>query len=263
MSRPQRLRMSQFTVGGVLGKGFSAWGKGVVTLTILMTIIYSPLVVVRVMLLVAEPSPDVGILALFGAGFLLERLLGTLATAAVIYAVFQQLRGERAGVGGSLRICVSRILPVLGAAILLFMATVLPMVPGMLLWTANRSAGIVVFLLGLAVALYVSLMLWVAIPPAIVENAGPLNALKRSVSLTHGHKGQIFLIMLVVGFIVGAAGGVAGFATAASRVGSVVAELAITILGGALGATMTAVGYYELRQSKEGVGVEDLIKVFE
>ena len=262
MTRRERLRTPQLAIGGVLGKGFAIWARSLVTLAVLMVIIYSPLILYQGVRIAGGAAPNAaGGFGFMQPGFWIERLLNALSTAAVIYTVFRRLRGERAGIGDSLRICMSRFLPVLGAAILYFVATTGPMVPFILVFPSSPPAAIGLLMLGAAASLYFSLVLWVAIPPVVVEDLGPVDALKRSAALTHGHKGQIFVINLVVGVIVGAAG-IAALMLRDSPAAFVAAQLTVTLLGGALAATMTAVGYHDLRRAKEGIGVEDLLRVF-
>lgn len=264
MTRAERARAPQFSVGGVLGKGFSIWARSLVTLAILMVIIYSPLIVYQGVRIAGGTVPEV----VRGFGFLeprywIERLLNVLATAAVIYTVFQRLRGERATIADSLRHCMSRLLPVLGTVLLYIVATTGPMVPFVLVFEANPPAGIALALLGLAAAIYLSLMLWVSVPPVVVENRGPIGALKRSVALTHGKKGQIFAINLVVGAVAAVPIVTIMFLPRGNAEALAFAQLPFTLLVGALGATMAAVGYHDLRHAKEGVGVDELLKVFD
>jgi hypothetical protein len=266
MSRADRARAPEFSIGGVLGKGFAIWGRSLATLLVLMIIIYSPLILFQIIRIAGGSVSEItGGFGFMQPAFWIERLLSVLSTAAVIYTVFQRLRGARAGIGDSLRACMSRFLPVVGAAILVSLVTAGPLVPGILVFRANPPAAIALFLLGLAATIYLSLMLWVAIPSVVVENLGSVDSLKRSASLTHGHKGQIFVIMLVavvVAFVGGVIGGLTATLLAAGPETLVIVQLFVTLLAGALAATMIAVGYHDLRQAKEGIGVEDLLKVF-
>lgn len=263
MSRAERARAPQFGIGGVLGKGFSIWGRSLPTLIVLMVIIYSPLILYQGVRIAGGTVPAmVGGLDFAEPRFWIERLLNALSTAAVIYTVFQRLRGERARIADSLRNCMSRFLPVLGTAFLYTVATTGPMVPFFLVFEANPPAGIALLLLGSAASVYLSLMLWVAIPPVVVENRGPVDALKRSVALTHGYKGQIFVITLVVGIVAAIPFIFVVVLTQDDPEAFAVAQLPITLFAGALAATMTTVGYHDLRHAKEGIGVDELLKVF-
>ena len=53
---------------------------------------------------------------------LLLALLGLVATGAITYGVFQQLRGQRASLRDCLRVGLARLFPVLGVALLVRLA---------------------------------------------------------------------------------------------------------------------------------------------
>jgi len=60
------------------------------------------------------------------------------------------------------------------------------------------------YVAGLAFCVYFALRYAVAIPVLMVENQGVFAAIRRSVSLTRGRRGQIFLALLVAGIIAAA-----------------------------------------------------------
>jgi hypothetical protein len=254
-TRKQRLRTTEFSAGGVLGKGFAIWAKSLPTLLLLTLFVYSPLLIYKGYELAGE-RPFVDRVNFWGE-IIAGLLLGFLATAAVIYAVFQRLRGERASVLGGLRTVLVRILPVMGAAILLAVAVALPLGLAGLLAVLHPAAG----LLGTFFYVYVYCMLWMMVPAVVVERASPFTAFKRSVALTHRNKLRIFLVLLAVWAIRLGVNYVIRTETSGDT--SVVLELAAMLVGGSLEATMNAVAYHDLRQAKEGVGVDVLLKVFD
>ncbi len=264
MTRRERLRGPRFSVGGVLGKGFSIWGRSLPTLVVLMLLIYSPLILYQGVLVLSEAAPEMArTFEFMQPGFWIERLLNALSTAAVMYTVFQRLRGTRSGIGEGLRVCVARLLPLLGTAILFFVATNAPTVPWFLIFETSPALAVFVGLLGVAVSVYLSLMFWVAIPAVVVEGLGPVAALKRSIGLTHGYKGQIFVINnLVVGSLMLAAYLAVFYFVTRNPESLVLLRLIVTLVLGALAATVTAVGYHDLRRAKEGIGVDELLRVF-
>ncbi|MHC4547665.1 MAG: DUF6159 family protein [Planctomycetota bacterium] len=264
-TRSEQLRAPTFSAGSVLGSGFAVWAKSLGTLLLLMLIVYAPVVLYKGLQLAGGVLPEDGGTTEWEVGeFLVEWLLGIVATAAVIHAVFQRLRGERAGVGDSLRRGMARLLPVLGASLLYAFIVFLPLLPGVaLVFLGQPIAGVFLAVAGFVGAVYFSCMLWVTVPAVVVEQAGPVDALKRSVALTHGCKGNIFLVLLVTGAIGGFAGMVLGVVSLTSFTASVMLGLVITLLVGALTSTMNAVGYHDLRLAKEGIGVEELLEVFE
>ena len=80
--------------------------------------------------------------------------------------------------------------------------------------------------------------------------------------LTHGCKGQIFVINLVLGVVFSVPFVMVIVLAHGNPEALAVAQLPVTLIFGALAATMTAVGYHDLRQAREGIGVDELLKVF-
>ena len=108
---------------------------------------------------------------------------------------------------------------------------------------------------------------YVAVPAAVVEGGGILRALSRSTALTEGFRVHIFVLALLVGvlslaiyFLVGVPP--SQFPAAETLEGVLVQE-ALGAVFTALGAVTAAVVYYDLRLTKEGVDVEELVQVFE
>lgn len=253
--QPQTLRTPEFSAGAVLGKGFAICAKSFPSLLLLVALVYAPLLIYKgIELSGEEPFLD---RTTIWAELIARLFLGFAATAAVIYAVFQRLRGERATLWDSLRIVLVRIPPVVGAAILQVIPVAVALVVTGMLVAIHPVAGVFG---GLSVA-YVYCMLWMMIPAVVVERAGPFAALKRSTALTHGTQLRIFLILLVVYAI---RFGVVYLLVAQTRGDTaVILGLAATLVLGALEATMNAVAYHDLRRAKEGTGIDELLSVFD
>ena len=110
----------------------------------------------------------------------------------------------------------------------------------------------------------IACMLWVAVPVAVVEGVGVGGALSRSAKLTKGERGSIFLIMLLLGLVGMGAGIVLGIVVGVANIELLDwSATLIAIVLGVLQSVAIAVGYYDLRLSKEGVGIADLVAVFE
>lgn len=266
-SREERYHQSgSFRVGEAVGKSFAVWARKLPTLMAIMTIIYSPLIVYNGVQVIGEPfSANVQ----QGAGsrllgeFLGTMLLGFVAQAAVIYAVLQELRGESVSVGDSLRVGLVRILAVLGVTLLSAICIAAgPFLAGLAVGLGGRILLLPLAPVALAWSAYLSCALWVVVPVVVVERAGVMRALGRSSKLAYGHKWRILLILLILLVIQFGIAAVAGVVTMTSVKAGLVLELVIALLFGALSATVAAVGYHDLRRAKEGVGVDDLVKVF-
>jgi hypothetical protein len=170
-----------------------------------------------------------------------------LVTAALSYGVFHNLRGEPAGIADCLRNGFASILPVVVAsvvfAILIGLATVLFVIPGILVW--------------LAYLLYV--------PAIVVEKRGIIDSFNRSAFLTKGRRWAILGAWLVFGVV-----GLLCFALLMVVAGLVSQRIALPLLAyvwqalfTAFSAVMTAVSYYYLRVDKEGVAIDEIAAVFD
>lgn len=234
-----------FSVGNVLSRTFPIWVRNIIPFSILSVIVYLPL---GIFLFAAAPDAEDtdSILAYVGVYVLLLLVLQQVVSGALIYGVFQQLRGEPAGLGDCIRVGFARLLPVIAvgvlAGLLALLGLLLLIVPGIIL----------------------ACMYWVAVPVAVVEKPGVIAALKRSAQLTSGEKGSVFLVLFLLNVIQQVASKILDAVTGES--GGYVAiatSLVLTIAFGMLSAVASAVGYHDLRVSKEGVGIEDLVRVFE
>ncbi len=242
--------MKEFRAGDVLNRSFSVWFKNLVPFSILTLLVYSPLVIYTLAVVSGDMTlsrvQTWSMVTSLGASFLF-----LLASAAICYGTFEQLRGRHAGVGKSIAVGLSRLFPVLGVGILAGLCVVggffLLIVPG------------VIFLC----------MLWVAVPVAVVEKPGVLASLKRSADLTSGYKGQIFGVAVVLWLISFGVNKliekmfVSDTMTLSDLRVYMVVALLVTVVLYSLQAVATAVGYHDLREAKEGVDVEELVKVFE
>jgi hypothetical protein len=169
-----------------------------------------------------------------------------LATAAVTYGVFQQMRGAEASIATCLRIGVAVVLPVLAVAICqscaIAMGALLCLVPGLIL-----------------LAMYS-----VAVPVAVEERPGVFAALRRSAELTQGYRWPIFSALFLLGLI----GGGLSFAIALAlgkKQGTPEALLisqTVGVFSTGVSATASAVIYYRLRGAKESIDVDQIASVF-
>ena len=170
-----------------------------------------------------------------------------LVTAALSYGVFQNLRGEPAGIVSCLSNGFASILPVVVASlvfgILIVLGMVLFVIPGILIW--------------LAYLLFV--------PAIVVEKRGIIDSFNRSAFLTKGRRWAILGAWLVFGVV--AMLGLALLMVVARLVSSGIALLVLAYVWQALitafSAVMTAVSYYYLRVDKEGVAIDEIAAVFD
>ncbi len=164
------------TVGAIIGNTFRVLGKNIAAFMVISALVLMPgiaFVAFRLMSLssvsnTAEMMVHVGMtMGVFG---LLQILLQVPAQSAMMYGVANQMSGRSTDLGESLRRGVSLILPVIGTSLVVMLAImgglILCVVPGII----------------------AMIMLYVAIPVAVVENRGIGDNLRRSSELTEGYR---------------------------------------------------------------------------
>jgi hypothetical protein len=265
----QRLR-----VGETLSDAFLIYFRNIIPFTILTAVAYSPIFLGAGFLTreVAKGASSAGGDALAMLVTLL--LCVPISTAAITYGVFQEMRGRETSLGSCLRVGLSSLLPVLSVAFLqiliVFGAVIATFVPGTLVIGGIAASGTrssaawsfilvaLLFSLGFVPALMLWLKYYIAVPAAVEERPGAVEALRRSGFLTAGQRGRIFGILLVLmvlnlGVNLGAA--------LAPGVGPVLAPLLSLVMTG-LFATTCAVIYYRLRSFHESIDVDQIASVF-
>ncbi|HTO83456.1 MAG TPA: hypothetical protein VMQ73_14520 [Methylomirabilota bacterium] len=214
---------------------------------------------------------SLGITAVIGALLILVLILAIeqLGVAAITYGTVQDLRGRRALVGECLSRGLSLMLPVLGVALLYTLIVVV--VPGIV----GYVLGLVSDPLGRAASsvlqVAASLILYVAIPAAVIEGTGAIASLQRSADLTQGYRWRLLGMFFLVGLILLVAAAVIGVViyvimSISAVLGGIVialAGIAMTLLFIAYVAALPAVTYYNLRVAKEGTDIAEIAKVFD
>lgn len=243
---------STFDIGGVLGRGFSVTFGNIVPFGLLALIVTSPSFLYGI--LVVSGGMGASALSQFLTS-ILQLLLNSVATAALIYGTIQVLRNQPV----ALNTCLSRgfalVFPVIGLIILVSLIIgigfVLLFVPGLILAT----------------------MLWVAIPVAVIERPGVVASMKRSAELTKGNRWRIFgllVIVLVIQIVIGVVlvsifgvGAMAGGGVAGGSIVFVLFQWLIQAFFAVLYAVIIAVSYQNLRIAKEGGSLDQIASVFD
>ena len=270
------MTLTEFRVGNVLSRSMAILARNIVPFGILAVLFSLPTFLVTAL---ADPQAgmldpktmqaleygneaairkviwmSVAMIGLLITGFFLSML----ATAAMVYGTFQDLRGVPASIGASLRHGLRIVLPVLGVS---------------LVYVLLMMLGLVALVIPMFIVL---VMFWVAIPTAVVERPGVMASLKRSAQLTKGHRWRIFGIYAVVFLVAAIASSMAqtplmiSMATTGSDVASSGVLIASNILAllvnaffMALGAVASAVAYHDLRAVKEGFDIDQFATVFD
>lgn len=129
------------------------------------------------------------------------------------------------------------------------------------------ALGVMLGLVALVVpGIILSLMWAVAVPAHVVENVGITASLRRSRELTKGARWKIFwlfAVFLVIYFVVSMVAVVPFSFLSGSPIIFALSNVVLTILLSVISAVGVAASYFELRSKKEGVGAEQLAKVFD
>jgi uncharacterized membrane protein len=216
-----------------------------------------------------------------------------LAQGGTVFAVSELYLGRPATIRGSLRKMRGRMLSLLGLVILngliiggcAFAAAIplfilIPLSVGLAGGGAGGAALIgisflLLFTLVIAVAFYMACRLLVAIPAALLEDAGPVTALQRSFALTKKNAGRAFLVMLISVAITGAVVSVLAIPPYIGMLVSMMAKHFETMrlwlalfqggvyigeaLAGPILIIATSVFYFDLRVRKEALDLQMMI----
>lgn len=174
-------------------------------------------------------------------------LCGFLLHAALAYGVVRHLRGGRAGFVELLVQLALRAVPVLGVAVIVAVVT---------------GVG---FLLLIVPGVWLTMVLWVALPALVIERGG-LRAIIRSAELTRGFRWPIFglaLILVVANFVVVTVAGWIVFALFPDGYLTWCLMQFVVVVMSGIYATAVSVTYHDLRVLKEGVDTRSVSAVFE
>jgi hypothetical protein len=286
--RPRRTPPARLDVGAALGRTFSIFARHFPVLALLAAVLFAPVTLLTLdagerafaeWLPWSDADPywerrdywdfldeetGLGVQAL---GWVTPWFFQILVT----YAVFQALRRKPARYDRSALAGIRRSLPALAAAMLTGVVAILPTVLGRLMGAAMGSMGaaLVLVSVGLAFTAVVYCTFFVSVQVAIVEGGNPARAMARSARLTEGVRWKVFAVLLVF-----AGGSVLRFVlmratsfdepvTLAEARRGILVTHGVDVFFTALMAVASAVVYHDLRTSKEGVGVEELVRVFE
>jgi hypothetical protein len=260
-------------MGETLSQSLAIFFKNIIPFLILTAIAFSPLYLFGDYLLrraaLTNPQAAAGYSSLVGFGTLLICI--PLTTAMITYGVFQEMRGKSLSLGSCLSVGLSSLLSVISVAFLqlVFFVGSLSLLLGASFFLigvgaagGGRTCGLL-FVPLLLFAMIFPFMLWlrffVAVPAAVEERPGVLNALRRSAFLTEGQRWRIFGVVLAVGVL---------------QFGILLASLKVPVAGPflqpvgslvttALLATTCAVIYYRLRSFHESIDVDQISSVFD
>ncbi|MFT5684055.1 MAG: hypothetical protein ACI8RZ_004996 [Myxococcota bacterium] len=244
-----------FSPGSVIQRSLSILLGELPVFLLLTAMVYAPFIGLSVAGSMLDSSSMAT--SLVASGYLISLVCQPLATAALIHGVFRRLRGERASLGDSLQTMTSRLFPVIGfsllSSLIIGIGYMLCIIPGIIM----------------------SCLMYVGLPAVVVENRGPIEAIRRSDGLTEGFRWGIFGLLFVIGLSqlvlqwgLTMALGMLDFSTLfsdvmvtvwVSQIMLYILQIATTALSG----VFVAVAYHDLRVSRDGIDSGDLVSVFD
>jgi len=213
----------------------------------------------------------------FGAIFILATLAMLLllvvfliSQAMTAYGTFQTLSGRNFSFGDAFQHTSQRIMPIVGASLLMSLAAVIvPIAAFMALAALAALTTPAVYWLGFLISLItiplVMTVLFVTIPACTIEPLGSVASLSRSADLTKGYRWQVFGLILIAYVGTAIVAGVLSFIVE-SVAGVVLGQLVNLVLQFfilAFNGVLPAAIYLSLRRAKEGIDVGDITSVFE
>ena len=206
-------------------------------------------------------------------GYVLDSLAGIVLAGMLVFVLSEAVLGRRCSIGAAWQGVRSRILPLIGLALILaaLTAVVGGLLVGLIVLLANTLDGAVVVAIAIPLALAVGaavVFFWtrwsLAAPAVVLERAGPIAALKRSWTLSRSQFWRILGISLLTRIVVGMVSGLATTPVAflaigvGGTVGLTVTTIWSAIVGGVLApfsANVTGLLYIDERIRKEALDV--------
>ncbi|TPN80776.1 hypothetical protein FJ987_19350 [Mesorhizobium sp. CU2] len=280
-------RFERFSIGRAFSNTFSVIGRSFGPLVVIVGLfstlpallynIWSLTQVARMSGGGGATGLDQSAMAGFGAISLIAGLvlmmLAFLAQAALVRATIEDLNGKRPSVGDCIQIALSSFFPTLGIGLVIILALVLAaMVLGVMAMVIPVIGGLIAILALIPMAMWL-ISISVAVPVLVQERPGVFASISRSRALTKGSRWRVFGLFLIIGIAamvlqmgftllfqlaVVSSGGLTATGIIAGAVGS---SLLSTIFSAVISVAI-AVTYVELRQVKEGTGVEELAEIF-
>jgi len=253
-------KLNPRNIGDILGETFRIYGRNFSELLAITAIVLGVLGIIQIIaglgsLPVAMTGEGIGALAgWITAGSIIlvvaNILGGILVIGALIHAVSQQYLRQRISIGQAYGFAWRRLLDMLGAGILVFLA-----IGGIILVSVIVAvflpAGWILLVVGTCAVIYLMIRWIFFLPAASLENLGPTAALSRSRDLVKKNWWRVLGITLVVVLISGAIIVILGMIpVVGALLGSILVTPIFTIAGTLL--------YYDLRVRKEGYSLEVL-----
>lgn len=232
-------------VGQVLGQTFTVYFRNFLPFALLTTVVLAPLLVAQAFMTSSSSSKNLAVMLPSALLTLIGSIVCPyLATSAITYGVFQQMRRQDTSIADCLARGFSAFLPVLGLAIVqglvIGLGLIACIIPGILL-----------------------MVRWaVSVPASVEERADIGEAMNRSTYLTDGYRWEVFQVLFVLGVLNLGSAVLVAVAADWNPTFSLILSGVQSVLAVGLSATGTAVMYYRLRSLKESIDVDQIASVF-
>jgi hypothetical protein len=250
----------RFAIGRALSLRFGVLGRNLAPMGVVSLAVTAIQSVIELVLAGGASDSDSG-----GSSFL-NLFSYAIITAPVTYATFQDLRGTPVSLGGMFSKGYGSIGRVIGAALVLGFVIIVPVLIAMF---AGVSLGMSLAVAGGACgifAVYIFVAWFVVVPVLVVEDVRFFAGFGRALDLSKGRRWSILGLLLVYVAIMAAIGVVMVTVTVLFPDAAILNALLLIPFGAfysVIGAILPAVVYYLLRSEKEGVGIDDIARVFD
>ncbi len=175
--------------------------------------------------------------------FIVSMIVSSFTQAVVAYGVIMELQGSRPSTSTCIRTGFGQLGRVLGVSLLTGLAI---------------GAAMLLFIIP---GIIVALMLYVVVPVTLVEGLGVRAAMKRSRELTHGRKGDLFLISILGGV---ASASISYFvhSSGLGREAAVLVQALTSAVTTMFFAVTVGVAYVELRKLRDGLQIPEIAAAF-
>jgi hypothetical protein len=252
----------QFSIARSLSMTFGVLGRNFVPMMTIAVIVTAVQSVIEYVLsggdIMGGESNGGSFLNILSYGFI---------TAPLTYATFQDLRGTRIGLSDMMSGGFKKIGRVMGAAFAVGVVAVVTVLIAVFLYFASEFLGIAAGIAAAIGVIYMFVAWFVLVPVLVMEDIKFFDGFGRAAALSAGRRWGVLGLVLIYGVLIVGVSivifGIIGFVAMATPLVGLFLMIPFLALYSVVGAIMPAVVYYLLRAEKEGVGIDEIAKVFD
>ena len=250
----------QFSIGRALSDSFGVLSRNFKTMAVISVTVTLAESAIRYLLTGSVDDEENG-------STILSLISYALVTAPVTYITFQDLRGHKPSLGETMSAGLQRLIRVVGTTLIVGITIVTPIVVVAIIVMTSAGSLIPLIVGGLSYALIIFVAWYVVVPVQVVEAVSFFGAFSRASALTRGRRWAVLglaLVFVALVFIVAlVVAVVAELVAVANPMLSLFLLIPLSAFITVYGATVPTVTYCLLRSEKEGIGIEDIVKVFD